>query len=125
MMIDTDSVADSSAVEADTSTHMSDRESAHMSASVQRVEVITRAERRRRWSTEEKQALVAESFTPGASATAAARKYGIGTGLLCKWRHAVSDHRAADAVHLAAVDMVGSVPRVEAHVTVPSSKPSG
>ena len=41
----------------DQSTHMS----AHMSARTQRIEVITRGERRRRWSAAEKQAIVAES----------------------------------------------------------------
>jgi transposase len=92
---------------------------------MQRVEVITRGERRRRWSPEEKQAIVAESLAPGASATAVARKYGIGTGLLCKWRHAVSGHGAAEAVHLAAVDVAGGVPRVEGRVAVLSSRPSG
>ena len=46
--------------ETDTSTDTSGRKSARP----QRVEVITRGERRRRWSLEEKQAIVAESLTP-------------------------------------------------------------
>jgi transposase len=89
------------------------------------VEVITRAERRRRWSPEEKQAIVAESLAPGASATAVARKYGIGTRLLYKWRHAVLGHRAAEAAHLAAVDVVDAAPRVDGRVAVFSNKPPG
>jgi transposase-like protein len=32
---------------------------------VQRVELITRTKRRRRWSDEEKRAFVAEAFSPG------------------------------------------------------------
>ena len=65
------------------STHMS----AHKSARTQRIEVITRGERRRRWSAEEKQALVAESAEPHVSIAGIARKHGIGTGQLYAWRH--------------------------------------
>ena len=36
-----------------------------MSARSQRIEVITRGERRRRWSVEEKREIVAESLRPG------------------------------------------------------------
>ena len=58
-----------------------------MSAHTQRIEVITRTEKRRRWSAEEKQAIVAESVAGTASITAIARKHGIGTGQLYMWRH--------------------------------------
>ena len=51
---DTDSAA---------STHTINRMSTHP----QRFEVITRGERRRRWSVEEKYAIVAESLTPNTS----------------------------------------------------------
>ena len=57
-----------------------------MTARTQRIEVITRGERRRRWSPEERQAIVAESVS-APSITAVARKHGIGTGLLDTWRH--------------------------------------
>jgi hypothetical protein len=57
--------------EADTSTHTSDPKSARP----QRIEVITRGERRRRWSLGEKQAIVAESLAPNASLTAVARRH--------------------------------------------------
>jgi len=53
-----------------------------MSAQIQRIEVITRTEKRRRWSAEEKQAIVAESIAGAASITAVARRHGIGTGQL-------------------------------------------
>ena len=59
MMVDTDCPEISTTgTEADTSTHTSDRNSARP----QRIEVITRGERRRRWSLEAKQAIVAESL---------------------------------------------------------------
>jgi hypothetical protein len=41
------------------------------------VEVITSVQRRRRWSAEEKRAVVGEAEQPGMSISAVARKYGI------------------------------------------------
>ncbi|RWE92084.1 transposase [Mesorhizobium sp.] len=43
----------------------------------QRVEVITSVERRRRWSREEKERLVAATLEPGASVSEIARSAGI------------------------------------------------
>ena len=51
-----------------------------------RIEVITSVERRRRWSTAEKQQLVAASLEPGASVSAVAREAGIHPGQLYGWR---------------------------------------
>ena len=45
-------------------------------------EILTQPERRRRWTSEQKLALVAGSLRPGASPTQVARRYGISTGLL-------------------------------------------
>ena len=65
-------------------------ESAHttgrMSARSQRIEVITRGERRRRWSVEQKREIAAESLEPGISPITVARRYGISSGLLYTWR---------------------------------------
>jgi transposase len=52
----------------------------------ERVEVTVRAERRRRWSAEEKLRIVRETLRPGAVAQAVANRNGIGTGLLYTWR---------------------------------------
>ena len=49
-------------------------------------EILTQPERRRRWTVEQKLALVAEAVRPGASMTQIARRYGISTGLLYTWR---------------------------------------
>jgi transposase len=49
-------------------------------------EILTQPERRRRWTSEQKLALVSESLRPGASPTQVARRYGISTGLLYTWR---------------------------------------
>ncbi len=50
------------------------------------VEVRVRAERRRRWSAEDKLRIVREALEPGAVAKAVAGRHGIGTGLLFAWR---------------------------------------
>lgn len=68
-----------------------------MSGQMQRIEIITGTEKRRRWSVEEKQAIVAESTTGSASMAAIARKHGIGTGQLYMWRHQLLKQRSAAA----------------------------
>lgn len=50
------------------------------------VEVITSVQRRRRWSPEEKRALVEEAEQPGMSISAVARKYGMHPNQLFHWR---------------------------------------
>ena len=57
-----------------------------MSVRSQRIEVITRGERRRRWSVEQKREIAAESLEPGVSPITVARRYGISSGLLYTWR---------------------------------------
>ncbi|MGE0006108.1 MAG: transposase [Parvibaculaceae bacterium] len=52
----------------------------------QRVEIITSVERRRRWSAEEKDHLVAAWLEPGASVSAVAREAGIHASQLYSWR---------------------------------------
>ncbi|WP_093041243.1 transposase [Rhizobium tibeticum] len=52
----------------------------------QLVEVITSVERRRRWSREDKERLVAATFEPGASVSDVARSAGIHAGQLFRWR---------------------------------------
>jgi transposase len=53
---------------------------------LQRVEIITGTGRRRRWSTDAKAAIVAESFASGASVSAVARRHDISPSLLFLWR---------------------------------------
>ena len=61
-------------------------ESAHTtsrkSAPPLRMDLIPRGERRRRWTTEQKQTIAAQSLAPGASPTNVARLHGISTGQL-------------------------------------------
>jgi transposase len=61
----------------------------HKSARNQRIEVITRGERRRVWTLEQKREIVAESFGPELTPTEVVRKYGISSGQLYTWRQKV------------------------------------
>jgi transposase len=69
---------------------VTDVEDAHtsnrMSVREAPVEVITRGERRRVWTPEQKRDIVMESLEPGGSPIAVARRHGIGSGLLYTWR---------------------------------------
>jgi transposase len=51
-----------------------------------RVEVITGRERRRRWTEDQKRAIVAESFAPGAMVSDVARRADISSGQIYRWR---------------------------------------
>ena len=51
-----------------------------------RVEVITRPERRRRWSDEQKRAIVAASLAPGAVVSEVARRADVCPGQIYRWR---------------------------------------
>ena len=52
------------------------------SAPTIRMDLIPRGERRRRWTTEQKQTIAAQSLAPGASPTNIARLLGISSGQL-------------------------------------------
>ena len=54
--------------------------------SFRRVEVLTGAPRRRRWSAAEKAAIVAESLAPGAIASTVALRHGLHRNQLYMWR---------------------------------------
>jgi transposase len=51
-----------------------------------RVEVITGPERRRRWSDEQKRAIVAASLEPGAVVVDVARRAEVGADQIYRWR---------------------------------------
>ena len=57
-----------------------------------RVEVLSGPERRRRWSIEQKQAIVAAAFEPGAGVRDVARQADVTPSLIYRWRR---DLRAA------------------------------
>ena len=86
-----------------------------------RVEVITSVERRRRWSRDEKESLVAASFEPGVSVSEIARSAGIHVSQLFRWRKDLCERVDAGPSQLVPVEIVPAaiVPAVEA----PSSSP--
>lgn len=100
---------DTDATPAETATST---ESAHTtsrkSAPTLRMDLIPRGERRRRWTTEQKQTIAAQSLVPGVSPTDVARLHGISTGQLYTWRHAL---KAAQPT--AANQVIGRFARVE------------
>jgi transposase len=66
------------------------------------IEVITSVERRRRWSTAEKERLVAASLERGGTVSAVAREAGIHPGQLYGWRRQLL-RRSPPAATFAAV----------------------
>ena len=59
------------------------------------VEVITSVERRRRWSSAEREQLVAASLEPGAVVSALAREAGLHPSQLYKWRRQLCARQGA------------------------------
>src|SRR5471032_3068140 len=58
----------------------------HEADPYRRIELITGTARRRRWTIEEKAAIVAESTRPGVNVADVARRFGVNRGLLQTWR---------------------------------------
>jgi transposase len=79
------------------------------------VEVLAGPERRRRWSAEQKQAIVAAAFRPAAVVPEVARQADVTPSLIYRWRRA----RRAAANGFAEV-VVASAPPVAAPPTVPA-----
>lgn len=73
---------------------------------MQRVEVITSAERRRRWPREDKERLVAASLEPGVTASEVARSAGIHASQLFRWRKELCAKPASGRAHLVPVEIV-------------------
>ena len=61
-----------------------------------RVEVLSGPERRRRWSEDQKRAIVAEAFAPGASVSAVARRLDVVAGQIYRWRRDLGSARRRD-----------------------------
>ena len=62
-----------------------------MSNGVDRVEVLSRIQRRRRYSLDQKMAVLAEAGQPGMSISFVARKHGIAPSLLFGWRRRMAE----------------------------------
>lgn len=62
-----------------------------MTISKNKVEVVTRSEKRRRWSAFEKQQIVEETYQTGVTVSYIARKHGISPSQLFYWRRIMSE----------------------------------
>ena len=91
----------------------SSHKGSHMTAPLQRIEVITRGERRRRWSIEEKREIVAESLGPGVRPSGIIRKHGITSGQLYAWRRQLTRRVDGPPARFAQVNVVAGERRVQ------------
>ncbi|MGL4964867.1 MAG: IS66-like element accessory protein TnpA [Inquilinus sp.] len=87
-----------------------------------RAEVLPLVERRRRWSREEKEQIVAASFEPGATASEVARRAGIHTSQLFRWRKQLCER--TDVAEQRLVPVAIAAPIVVEPATVPEPRPS-
>ena len=77
---------------------------------ISRAEVITSVERRRRWSQDEKERLVAASLEPGASVSEVARAAGLHVSQLFRWRKELCKHAEASIAPFVPVEIGLSEP---------------
>ena len=84
-----------------------DLRSARKSAREVRGEVLSGPERRRRWSTEEKLRILAQSAAPGSSVLLVCRMHGISSGQLYTWR---KQFRTGELTGFAPVRVVAETP---------------
>jgi transposase len=92
-----------------------------------RVEVLDRVERRRRFSLEQKRAVLAEACAPGAVISAVARRHGLLPSQVFKWRRlaalgVIGIPGTSELPSFVAVEMAGDT-AVDAEVA--SSEPAG
>lgn len=76
------------------------------------VEIVGWVERRRKWSPEEKAALLAEIEAEGGQVVVVARRHGISESLLYDWRSAwkmAAELRLPDPVEFVPIGMIGPV----------------
>ena len=96
-----------------------------MTAPRSRIEVITGVERRRRWSWDQKRAIVEESLSSRASAAAIARRHGIGTGQLYTWRRQILKRQLTETPRFARVEVAVEAPRVTGPIVSPVTGTAG
>ncbi len=84
-----------------------------------RMEIFTGSGRRRRWSSEDKARIVAESYAPGESVSAVARRYGLAHTQLFAWRR---DARVEERVSASTFVPVLVEPTAEPIPVVPARR---
>ena len=75
--------------EADGSGHRTGHKTPRKAARVDVVEVVTRGERRRSWSSDQKRRIVVEAMQPGVAPTEVIRRWGLTSSLFYTWRRQV------------------------------------
>jgi transposase len=95
----------------------------HKRARSPRIEVITRGERRRTWTPEQKREIVAESLGPELTPTEVARKYAISSGQLYTWRGQMlggpMSRLARSTPNFAQVEMAPALQQLKAPDAIP------
>jgi transposase len=95
------------------------------------IEIITGKQRRRRWSTEDKLRIVAESQEPGECVTAVAARHDVYPSLVFAWRRQFREGRlpAAASLGFVPVRLLGSAQQSERQPSYPAasdeSNPAG
>ena len=87
------------------------------------VTVISGADRRRRWSSDEQQRILAAAFTPGVVVADVARQFDVATSLIYKWRRQAlsSKTEAGFAPAVLVADTPSIKPEVSMIVELPGS----
>src|ERR1700756_4621648 len=75
-----------------------------MTGTIDRVEVIASVQRRRRWSAEEKAAIVQETYAPGMSVSLVARRHGIAPNQLFRWRRLYAEGASRTSFSVTAIE---------------------
>ena len=79
-----------------------------MTGTIDRVEVITSVQRRRRWSAEEKATIVQETlqetYAPGMSVSLVARRHGIAPNQLFRWRRLYAEGASRTSFSVIAIE---------------------
>lgn len=112
-------------MERDRFDHSVDHSDVSKRGRLRRVEVITGVERRRRWTTEEKLAIVTESMVEGAVISEVARQHGISPQQLFGWRSKIKAELAvARSTEVPAfVPAVVDAPLLDTALAGPASPP--
>jgi transposase len=98
---------------------MSISEHKHMPEPVRRIEVFTGAGRRRNWSSEEKSAIIAESYAEGETVCAVARRHGLTPQQLFTWRRQARDAPTAEAPAMFVPAVVDAAPSEPPAIVTP------
>ena len=112
----------------DSNGHQGSDQSRHQGEPYRRIEVITGAVRRRRWTADEKARILMESLVPGARVSDVARRHNLNRGLLQAWRRQAMGAKrlsepAAAFVPICCSDDVASAPATLATAKEASAPP--